>query len=177
MPDSVAGLSGTCLGTCPTPVPGHHGQGYLFNGTTDCIDIPDCPELDPVHFTVAVWATQAHDGATAPALTQIAKQIGTGTNDSWELEAGPNFSEAFFTSDNTSFPMLYSPAHVVVADRWYHLAGSWDGTTQRIYIDGILAGESVSGRSGRVRCLGRAHRLRLRQRRAQPVLRRRPRRD
>jgi hypothetical protein len=146
--DSMSGLAGTCLGTCPTPVPGHHGQGYQFNGTTDCIDIPDHGQLDPERFTLAVWATQAHDGATAPALTHIAKQLGAGVNDSWELEAGPNFGEAFFTSDAPDFLMLYSPDHAVEADRWYHLAATWDGVTKRLYIDGVLSVEAAAPAPG-----------------------------
>ncbi len=141
--DSISGDGGTCLGTCPTPVPGHHGLGYQFNGTSDCIAIPDHGQLDPARFTVAVWAMQATDGAAMPGLTHIAKQIGTGVDDSWELEAGPTFSEAFITSDNVGFPYLYTPNNVVAVGVWYHLAGSWDGTTQRVYIDGVPAGEAM----------------------------------
>ena len=141
--DSISGFPGTCLGTCPTPVPGHSGQGYQFNGTSECIDIPDHGQLDPARFTLTVWAMQAKDGAVTPALTHIAKQIGTGTNDSWELEAGPNFTEGLFTSDGTSFPMVYTAANAIEVGRWYHLAGSWDGETIRVYVDGVPAGASV----------------------------------
>lgn len=139
--DSIGGELGTCSGTsCPIATPGHLGQGYLFDGVDDCISVPDDGRFALPELTVAVWARQ---DAFPQYASQIAKRVDIGATvlDSWQIEDIPT-GQLFFTSTDSgmSNAQILSANNTLIAGVWQHLAVSWDGTTQRMYVAGAPVG-------------------------------------
>lgn len=140
--DVIGGHDGGCtFGTCPTSAPGHHGTAMHFDGAMTCIDIADAGQLDLPAFTITIWGNQ-EVAASSVGMTQYAKRVDVAgmARDSWQLEDG-SAGELQFTTNHgaTSNEYAYapSPPPTIVLGTWQHFAGTWDGTTTRIYANGV----------------------------------------
>ena len=49
-------------------------------------------------------------------------------------DASPNLQAGYFNGGWTSTPLGYT----LTAGNWYHIAGSWDGTTIKLYVNGTV---------------------------------------
>ena len=68
----------------------------------------------------------------------VAQAFGPGTNNSYQLDiASTDLAEYYSNLD------LYSTT--VVGMTWVHVAGTWDGGTKRIYVNGALEGQMAAG--------------------------------
>lgn len=124
------GHTGTCIGTCPTLVAGKVGMAYAFDATqSEALVVPDSNDFRG-NVTIAAWFNASSSTAS---LSMLAKPVSTGTDDSWQLEvlSPPQVS---FSGGSTHY--LDSP-NPVTLQAWHHAAGTWDGTTKRLYIDGV----------------------------------------
>jgi hypothetical protein len=124
------GHTGTCDAACPTLVTGHTGSAYQFDATnSETLVVPDSGDFRG-NVTIAAWF-MAND-ATA-ALSMLAKPLGTGTDDTWQLEVRDTGAVSFsggtvhYVDDGTA----------ITRGVWHHAAGTWDGTTKRLYLDGV----------------------------------------
>jgi hypothetical protein len=100
--------------------------GLQFDGDNDYIaGLGDCPTGN---FTVACWAIDT-DGGGWKVLYSADQEIWFGVNSgaspSLWIDVGGNGNGA-----NTA-------AGTWTQDTWHHVAGTWDGTTVHLYIDGI----------------------------------------
>jgi hypothetical protein len=120
--------------------PGEVGQAFSFIGT-DYVDIPDASNLDfglnsPISIDMWVFRT-----SNAPVMHFIGKRSGCGTI-SYQMaldSSGLGFSgELGGVSSHQDLPL----------NTWTHLAGTFDGTTYRFYINGTLAGTPTTGTLG-----------------------------
>jgi hypothetical protein len=145
--DVVSHHDGTCT-TCPTFVAGHKGQAVHFDGTAQCITAIDVGHLDLPQVTVALWANADTFKASASQVSKRATvNLGIPVK-SWKLGlAGSGNGEDFETDHGSSFNhVLPSPANVVQVGSWQHFAASFDGTTNRLYVDGALvASDTLAG--------------------------------
>jgi hypothetical protein len=138
IPDIVSGHPGSCT-TCPVLVPGHRGQGYMFNGVDACIFVPDVGQLAYPAFTLSVWSNRASSGT---GMSLVEKLVGPGGNklNSYQIEIGitPNPVDALsFTSSNGMVAnFVWSAPAVVTLGTWQHVAVTWDGHTKRLFVGG-----------------------------------------
>jgi hypothetical protein len=119
------------------------GSALRFNGSSS-VTVPADESLRPQRLTVAAWVRYdpAFFGSPTP---DIYKTIVTMGDDNCQggsyglitsVERGIQF---YFTSDNS--PVL-SPSSLPTTwdGKWHHVAGTWDGTKVRLYIDGKQIG-------------------------------------
>lgn len=124
----------------PTWIRGSFLSGLRFDGD-DYITIADSPSLEPESITVASWFR----GVGSPGQWRYI--VSKGASDceagSYGLYTGFGGGMAFYISDGTSF--VVSPeAEVGVWDgRWHFAAGTFDGTTVRLYVDGRAIGSGT----------------------------------
>jgi len=124
---------------------GKVGQAFSLDGVDDVIQVSNAPNLNfgpnsPI--TVDLWAYRT---GTANVMHMIGKRVGCDP-------AQINYQMAF---DDRNGPLMGfgGPSGQATVNRdlllntWTHLAGTFDGTTFRFYIDGVLVG-SGSGTLG-----------------------------
>lgn len=138
------GNTGAATGT--TIVAGIFGKARSFNDS-DYVYIPNAVTLNPTNaITVEAWVNTANsaDGAIVskynhntflPSDQAYHLTIGGGSPGKirWQIASGTNFS-------------IVDGAIFVTDGNWHHIAGTYDGSTQKLYVDGILdAQKSFSG--------------------------------
>src|SRR5439155_3733366 len=133
---SGTGNHGTINGS--VDVAGKVGRAREFDGIDDYIEVPDSSSLHPTGaITIAAWVYLEADH-TGGAPTMIRKQ------GSFLLElgdAGTNRPAFLLWWTDGSVSRLDGPT--ITKFEWHHLAATYDGTTMRLYIDGVKA-NSVS---------------------------------
>jgi hypothetical protein len=123
---------------CPEPVAGRLGGAYLFDATDDQILIvADHPDFRGP-YTIAAWiqADGTHD-----QIALLSKPFGGSAGNSWQLEV---LDDDRVSLSGGSPHTLASPGDITT-DAWHHLAGTWDGATKRLYIDGEVVAEEDAG--------------------------------
>jgi hypothetical protein len=130
--DTAGTGDATCSAAqCPTlQLDGPPGQDrcHLFDGD-DRLDLPGNPVFDnATAVTISSWARS--DDITRGFAATIAKPLGTGSSNSWELEFLSGVPA--YTGGTT----LQASAAVNNGE-WHHLAGTHDGTTKILYVNGV----------------------------------------
>ena len=123
------------------------GKAVQFNGKDDALFFPDRPLVGATKFTIEGifrpeggafeqrWLHLASDDQPGrPAgETRILFEIRVVGN-AWYLDTfvkGPGYAQ-----------VLVDPARLHPLGRWYHVAQTFDGTTYRSYVNGVLEGEA-----------------------------------
>ena len=153
VPDvSGHGLDGTVRGTGATPtlVAGLAGHGKaikLVGANHQYVDVPLLPVLDVDHYTLSAWVRN----------TGIQNDQ---TNERWEVleRAGAYWLNlrtdghvrvgGFYGGCTTAAWKFFDSTTVVPFGAWRHIAGTYDGTTLRVYVGGKPAGSmAITGRT------------------------------
>ena len=129
----------------PTLTEGISGKAYYFDGMGDCIEVPDDSSLDITStLTVSVWAKTESINRRQVIVAKNAPG-----HNSWILEVntddfgGTKFN---FYIDLFGFDGNFGSNTAVAVNEWCHVAGTYNGSERRIYINGKLdANQTISG--------------------------------
>lgn len=146
--DEVAGRFGTCANTtCPTQVAGQFGKAVQFDGVDDCLQVTP-PTFSPQRFTISLWANQTDTGP----MTFVSQPyfVTDLTGNSWEVEAGFNLDFTLTVLHGAIAQTSETISGQILLGSWYHVAFTWDGQAQRIYVGGSLAREDPAASTGTV---------------------------
>jgi len=130
-------------GSEPTWVRGKFGSALQFDGSDDRVAISNDAVLNPTDtITLEAWTNFSGTGGLQNILT----------NGAWNrsLRAG---GSGYFNPDIFLFQLTTGGSdHTLTSNKisawgdWHHVAGTYDGATMKIYVDGRLAGqEDASG--------------------------------
>jgi hypothetical protein len=142
VPDSSSfmGPGGCEPGRCPVLVGGVVGQAAAFDGVDDAITVPHAPWLETTEgYTIAAWLRV--DALTAGHHAVLAKPVGNGIANSWEFYF---WESGFYLGMGT--PEQYADLWVpwtAPSGTWVHLAGTWDGASLTLWIDGAHRGTTA----------------------------------
>ena len=135
-----SGLDGTLSGATWDPA-GHSGGALFFDGTNDSVAVPDGDALDlTAGMTLEAWV---YPSTTSGWRTVVMK------------EQPGDLVYALYANTNTNQPSVHVHTTADINVRgtsqlqrgaWSHLAGTYDGTTLRLFVNGIaVASRTVSG--------------------------------
>jgi alpha-mannosidase len=123
----VSGVEGTArVNGAPAVTNGPNGAALTFDGTADSVDVPNAPALNPTTaLTITAWVKPATwDGGNRRILQK-------GRNDSQYRLTEDDGSLVF---DLTGVGTVEAPLPSTGA--WHFLAGTYDGATITLYVDG-----------------------------------------
>jgi concanavalin A-like lectin/glucanase superfamily protein len=130
----------------PTWIKGifNFGSALRFDGN-DFVTIPDSPALRPQRVTLSTWF---RGGASpGPFKYLVAKGADGCEAGSFALYTADSGNPAFYIYDGAAWVRSPGADASVWDGRWHHAAGTYDGTTVRLFIDGreIGSGTPASG--------------------------------
>jgi len=131
--DRARGHTLTCS-SCPLQVGGQVGEAAMFDGT-NCILVGDAVDLRPAVFTFSAWgASVANEDATIVGRPLNGATTGDNT---FQMFVGGNLWRLGFNGGGR----LMTTA---TAGAWHHVAGTFDGATLTMYVDGTaITGTTV----------------------------------
>ncbi len=135
-------------GSDPAWIDGVFGSALRFDGIDDYVAITNSRPLEPSTLTVELW-TRASSPGTYDYL--VGKGVDHCRASSYSLYTGSNGGLHFYiwsVTDGVSFAPSVSAA--IWNDRWHHVAGTYDGETVRLYVDGAEIGTGA-GAQGNIR--------------------------
>jgi PKD repeat protein len=145
--DLVGSNSGTLQGAASFSA-AEVGQGFTFGSDGDGVTIPNSPSLDVQSpgFTADFWMRGTKNQPENLA-TVFEKSHGWVDPTGWAFQIGsgvsPNDGVArFYLSDGTFSDIIGSVD--VLDGNFHHLAGTWDGSVTRFYVDGVLQGSAFN---------------------------------
>ena len=132
-------FSATCdVSHCPSHVPALFGQGLSFDGSDDYLILPNL--IDPISdtFSISLWFKPETPSVTGNQ--RILQQTnGTGFGRSW-LQLNSQMK----LTVNVSNSSLDGTTSLTVGE-WHHIVLAFDGSTIRLYLDGMFEGEETIG--------------------------------
>jgi hypothetical protein len=125
--------------TALPPVPYSNIRSLTFDGTGDYVQVPDTSNiLDVAHITMSAWVKKAADLSNYGIV--IGRQYDTSNQDAYILAYNNSASDEYFCiirtsggQDNTAA----TPVSTADVGAWVHLACTYDGTTIRMYKNGV----------------------------------------
>ncbi len=113
------------------------GKGY--------VNVADSSSIDSITTQVTTAAWIYLDQMNTDFATAISRQIGTGFGQQYHLSINPMQQAAFYLTSPTKLAYLTSPSAMPL-QTWIHLAGTWDGSEARLYVNGTeVTTAQVSG--------------------------------
>lgn len=155
----IPGASGnTSAGTCNSGTStemwddGSNGKmnGSLgFDGSNDYIDISDINAIDGASsLSVSAWInTNTLTGGDANLRYIVGKESTTSSTTSFILRLNTATDQIEFYLGGSGYTGITSNA--ISTNTWYHVTGTWDGTTMKLYLNGKeVASTAKSGSTG-----------------------------
>jgi hypothetical protein len=137
--DIADGNNGTLMGGVSFTT-GKVGQAFSFSNDGDGVTIPDNPNLNVQSsgFTADFWM-RGIKNQTDPSLSTIfEKSHGFIDATGWAYQVEGNSGHPRFAiGDGTGFPEVKGAVDVLDGN-FHHIAGTWDGSMLRLYVDGVL---------------------------------------
>ena len=125
--------SGSCT-ACPTTTPGHTGNAIYFDSTKT---VSMSFQVGNQPYTIATWFLTNGQGSLLAKPVDLISVLNV-----VNLTIDGAGDVTYETSDGgTSYLTAAGPS---IFGAWHHVAITWDGSTKRIYLDGLDAGSAAA---------------------------------
>ena len=118
------------------------GSGNAFDFTFSSISVPDDPSLDSPTMTIEAWIKADSWGTNIWENVIVSKDGWAFGEQGYTLRAGANGSLSFNLGISGGWREVTS-APTMNTGQWYHVAGTYDGTTMLLYINGMQVGNTT----------------------------------
>jgi len=117
-----------------------------FNGSGDDVVIPDDVSLNPRdEITVEAWIKPESFGRNVYDNSIVCKHNWASGNAGYVLRCGDGGKVSFNVAGRSSgsWEEAASSSAVLKTNEWYHIAGTFDGDTVSVYVNGVLKGTHI----------------------------------
>ncbi|MFN8483698.1 MAG: LamG domain-containing protein [Anaerolineae bacterium] len=121
----------------PGAIPNDPNPAAAFNGAGQYVQGPYSPNLNTATFSAEVWA-YANGGSGTYRGVMASRAYPRG----WVVYAGADNHWQFWVSSGSG--MIAVTGAAISSGRWDHIVATFDGTTARLYVNGVLTGSGVS---------------------------------
>ena len=122
----------------PSFATGKNNQAFNLDGFDDAVAIAVQPNLSTA-LTISVWVNfESHRFGTTQEIFNN-NQFFLRKNE----DSGANRIAFFVKLKDGSIEPRAQSTTIPVPGAWYHVAATWDGTTSRIYVNGVAEGSSL----------------------------------
>lgn len=137
----VSGNGHDGVGVATAIVDGKYGKGMLFDGETSQVEIPSDDALNFADgITIEAWTNPSGFND----LSAVAQKWGDASGRRQYLLCFVGANVRFYISGSGgTWPSAASTGAVEIGE-WTHLAGTYDGATIKVYINGELDGETAN---------------------------------
>jgi len=136
--DSFGPNTGTLMGLDPATVwtTGGPEGGALSVEGKGFVNVPRSTSIDSItdQVTVAGWIFL--EGTLSDYATIISRQIGTGFGQTYHLSVNTQMLAGLFITTPATGQIFITSTATMPFQTWIHLAGTFDGTTARLYVNG-----------------------------------------
>jgi len=117
------------------------GGAYEFDGSGSMITVADAASLRiSTGITVAAWIKTSSQTPQGTFRSIIMKGAYSDRNYTLVMHPTDKVCWTYIKQDNSKWSFLSKTA--VTDGKWHHIAGTWDGKTAKLYVDGNCEGES-----------------------------------
>jgi hypothetical protein len=157
--DDIAGPNPGQASGGVTFVPGEVGHAFNFDGT-GAVTIPDSPSLNPTTVTIEGWIKPQFAGRPRVAYdADLVLEKSPDATSGYGLAIAQDPTRTFagevapIPSGTVGFAVVstangYQPVHssgqVPNDGAYHHVAGTYDGMSMKVYLDGVLEGEKAN---------------------------------
>lgn len=121
--------------------PGKIGsQHIVFNDTVDHIRIPNDALLEPVHITVEAWVKSSNPGVSGYIVSKGGQ---SSQFSSYALYTDSDGGLSFYITGPTGLITSSNAGTDIWNDEWHHVAGTFNGSCIRLYVDGSQIGQDI----------------------------------
>jgi Concanavalin A-like lectin/glucanases superfamily len=118
------------------------GSALSFDGVDDHVTIPDSASLEPANLTVAAWVRASSSPGEFKYV--LAKNAQYCQQSAYGLYTSSNGGIAFYIADSGGFYRSPEAPPSLWDGKWHNVAGTFDGTTVRLYVDGQQVGTGTA---------------------------------
>ncbi|MFA5105921.1 MAG: LamG domain-containing protein [Candidatus Micrarchaeia archaeon] len=146
---SASANNGVLSGSLSQPE-GKYGSGVLFSGNSSYITVPYSASLSPTSaLTVSAWFNARNLTSQQAYGQRIISKTESG---GYHISISENSACAantlcFLARNSTGYYSASYPVANLSANTWYHVVGTYDGTTIRLYLQGNQVATSPMGGS------------------------------
>ncbi|MEM6345549.1 MAG: LamG-like jellyroll fold domain-containing protein [Bacteroidota bacterium] len=119
-------------------IPGS-GSTINFDGLNDYVNIPNTPALNTPNITIEAWIKADSYGPNPWSNSIVNKEGWASGNQGYAFRCGQGGRLSFNIGHNGVWYETVSAA-VMTTNRWYHVAGTYDGLAVRIFVNGVQVG-------------------------------------
>jgi hypothetical protein len=125
-----ADISSTNMDPATDWVPSLYGHALEFDGVNQYVAIGEIEE--PANVTVLAWV---RPGRTTNDESYVDYRQTGANSHGWVLQHVNNAGVRFLIYSGGGFRL--TPVYALTANTWYFLVGTYDGSTLRLYVDGV----------------------------------------
>jgi len=138
--------AGTCTGSANTAwkdgATGKYNSSLDFDGTDDKVTITRTAALEPTNVTLSAWVKMS---SSTPTQVIIGKKGHSGGSASYGLILRSGATRITFTISSSAGTEYHASSTNFATGVWQHWVGTYDGTTQKLYLNGVLQDTQTPG--------------------------------
>ena len=141
--NSMNGNTGTLVNG-PQWVDGKFGNALSFDGSDDYVEVLDSSTLEPPTITVETWVKNFGEPGIYKYIISKVYNTKLGSYSSYAFYTGGSGGLRFYVGSASTWVGSPDAGASLWDGNWHHIAGTYDGSKVRLFVDGSQVGTGTS---------------------------------